>query len=287
MMLIFVLLSPEVFIMLKFHFTKMHGIGNDFVVIDCREKDIREVKDFAVRLCDRRYGVGADQALLLYDSKAADFRMAIFNADGSEVEMCGNGIRCFAKYLVDRKITAKTELEIETPAGIIKPKIVADKVMVNMGKPVLDGRRIPADHDGDIIDFPLSAGGKEFRISAVSMGNPHCVVFVEDVGSFDLERYGPLFERHAFFPNRVNFEIVQVLNDTEIKMRVYERGAAETLACGTGACASAVASYLNKKTGKDVLVHLKGGDLNIKIADDGHIYMTGPAEEVFTGVIDL
>ena len=269
------------------NFTKMHGIGNDFVVVDCREKDIRGVTDFAVRLCDRRYGVGADQALLLYDSAAADFKMAIFNADGSEVEMCGNGIRCLAKYLIDKGITTKTELEIETPAGIIKPKISEDEVTVDMGVPILDGCEIPTAHTGNIINFPLEVGAGEFNITAVSMGNPHCVIFVENVDAFDLGRFGPLFEKHPFFPKRVNFEVVQIIGDAEIRMRVYERGAAETLACGTGACASVVASHLNKKTGKDVLVHLKGGDLKIKIEDDGHVYMTGPAKEVFTGVIHL
>jgi diaminopimelate epimerase len=273
--------------MLRIGFTKMHGIGNDFVVIDCREYDIREIDDFARRLCDRRYGVGADQALLLYDSDEADFYMAIFNADGSEVEMCGNGIRCFAKYLYDRGITDKKELAIETPAGIIRPKIVGNNVKVNMGAPILNGRRIPVNYDGEVIDFPISINGCEFKITAVSMGNPHCVVFVDNVDTFDLAHFGPIFECHEFFPNRVNFEVVEVMSDSEIKMRVYERGAAETFACGTGACASAVAAHLNQKTGKDVLVHLKGGDLNIKIASDGNVYMTGPAEEVFTGEISL
>ena len=268
-------------------FTKMHGIGNDFVVIDCREHDVREIDDFARRLCDRHYGIGADQVLMLYSSSVADFYMAIFNADGSEIEMCGNGIRCLAKYLVDHGITDKSELEIETPAGIIRPKLIGEEVRVNMGAPILDGRNIPVNHDGQVIDFPLSVDGSEFKITAVSMGNPHCVIFVDDVDAFDLERFGPIFERHEFFPNRVNFEIVSVVNDREINMRVYERGAGETLACGTGACASAVAAHLNKKTGKEVLVHLKGGDLKIEIADDGNIYMTGPAEEVFTGEINL
>ncbi|MFC1856127.1 diaminopimelate epimerase [Thermodesulfobacteriota bacterium] len=269
------------------NFTKMHGIGNDFVVIDCRENDIREIDNFAKRLCDRRFGIGADQLLLIYDSDIADFYMAIFNADGSEVEMCGNGIRCFAKYLVDRKITNKTRLDVETPAGIIKPEIIGDSVKVNMGAPILDGRKIPLDHDGEVIDFPLTVDGKEFNVTAVSMGNPHCVTFVDDVNAFDLDRFGPLFERHVLFPNRVNFEVIDIINDHEINMRVYERGAAETLACGTGACASAVAAHLNKKTGNNVLVHLRGGDLNIEIADDGNVYMTGPAKEVFTGEISL
>ena len=273
--------------MAKIKFTKMQGIGNDFIVIDCRKNDIRKIENFAVRLCDRRYGVGADQALLLYDSKIADYYMAIFNADGSEVEMCGNGIRCFAKYLVDKNITKKTMLDIETPAGIIKPEIVGNMVKVNMGHAILDGRSIPVDHDGEIINFALYVDGKGFHITAVSMGNPHCVIFVDDVDKFNLEHYGPIFERHPFFPKRVNFEVVEVINKSEIKMRVYERGSGETLACGTGACASAVASFLNKKTGKNVLVHLKGGDLEIKLADDKNVYMTGPAEEVFTGEINL
>ncbi len=271
----------------KFSFTKMHGIGNDFVVIDCRENDIATIEDFAVRLCDRHYGIGADQALLVYNSSVADFRMDIYNADGSKVEMCGNGIRCFAKYLVDHGITTKSELTVETLAGIIKPKIVGDDVRVDMGLPILEGRQIPADFDGKVINFPLDVVGMDFNITAVSMGNPHCVIFVDDVDKFELERYGPFFERHAFFPNRVNFEVVQALNRGEIKMRVFERGAGETNACGTGACASVVASGLNKLTGKDVLVHLKGGDLRITLESDGHVMMTGPAEEVFTGEVEL
>lgn len=277
--------------MQKFQFTKMHGIGNDFVIIDCRDKEVMKklyrVDDFAVKLCDRRYGIGADQVLLLFDSEVADYKMAIYNADGSEVEMCGNGIRCFTKYLIDNKITDKNGLEIETMAGIIKPKVTRGKVRVNMGSPILEGRRIPAAHDGMIVDLPIKVGGREFSITSVSMGNPHCIIFVDDVDSFDLDHFGPLFESHEFFPNRVNFEAVEVISDSEIKMRVYERGAAETLACGTGACASVVACSLNQKTGHEVLVHLKGGDLNIKIGKDGDIFMTGPAKEVFTGEIRL
>ncbi len=273
--------------MSKFQFTKMQGIGNDFIIIDCQKNDISGVKDFARRLCDRRFGVGADQLLLLYSSSIADYKMLIFNADGGEVEMCGNGIRCFAKYLVDNRITAKKELEIDTLAGIIKPKVIGDDVTVDMGLPVLDGRKVPVNADDTIIGFPLVVGSREFRITAVSMGNPHCVTFVDDVDKFDLAHFGPMFEKHPFFPNRVNLEVVQIISESEIKMRVYERGAAETLACGTGACASVVAAYLNRRTDKEVTVNLRGGDLKIKIADDKHVYMTGPGEKIFTGEIDL
>lgn len=268
-------------------FTKMHGIGNDFIVIDCRDKEISHAGEVARRLCDRRFGIGADQLLLLFNSDRADFKMVIYNADGGEVEMCGNGIRCFAKYLVDRGLTEKTELEIETLGGIIRPSIRGELVEVNMGEPVLEGRRIPVDLDGRIVSHPLQVDDRNFEITCVSMGNPHCVIFVDDVDNFPLSHYGPLLEKHALFPKRINVEFIEVINDREIKMRVWERGSGETLACGTGACASAVASVLNGKTHKRVTVHLAGGDLDILWGEDDLVYMTGPAEEVFQGTINI
>lgn len=268
-------------------FTKMHGIGNDFVVIDSRSIDLKNAEETARRLCDRRFGIGADQLLLLCNSKAADFRMAIYNADGGEVEMCGNGIRCFTRYLVTHGLTEKTEITVETLAGIIRPRIRGELVEVDMGEPVLEGRDIPVNLDGRVVSSPLKVGDRSFDITCVSMGNPHCVIFVDDVDSFPVSTFGPAIENHDLFPNRINVEFVQPVNDREIKMRVWERGSGETLACGTGACASAVASVLNGRTRRRVTVHLSGGDLDILWSEDGIVYMTGPAEEVFEGVIEI
>jgi len=230
---------------MKIPFTKMHGIGNDFIVIDCRDGKLgvrrEESGALAKRLCDRRFGIGADQILLLHDSDKADFLMRIFNADGSEVEMCGNGIRCFAKYIWDRKLSRKSVLEIETAAGIIKPEKSGDLVKVDMGAPVLDGRQIPVDLEGLIKDYPLTIEDKTFTITCVSMGNPHAVIFVDDVDRFDVKRFGPRIETHRLFPKKINVEFVQAVDQKTLRMRVWERGAGETMACGTGASAAAVA----------------------------------------------
>ncbi|MBE9537208.1 MAG: diaminopimelate epimerase [Proteobacteria bacterium] len=272
---------------MKLKFTKMHGLGNDFIVIDCRAIKSIELEKVAANLCDRRHGVGADQLLILKQSNNADFKMEIYNADGSEVEMCGNGIRCFAKYLLDQGITEKADLEIETMAGIIRPKVHGKLVEVNMGEPILNGPDIPVKMEGRIQAAPISVEDKTFEMTCVSMGNPHCIIFVDDVDNFPLAHYGPLIEKHELFPNRINVEFIQVLNDKEIKMRVWERGSGETLACGTGACASAVASVLNEKTHRRITVHLAGGDLDILWGEDNIVYMTGPGVEVFEGTIDI
>ena len=275
---------------MRLRFTKMHGLGNDFVLIDCRDKavanELSAISDVSKRLCHRRFGVGADQVLLLYSSKVADFKMVIFNADGSEVEMCGNGIRCFAKYIWDRKLSDKEVLSVETAAGIIRPERRGQMVKVDMGEPVLEGRLIPVNLDGMVKDFPLIIEDKEFKITAVSMGNPHAVIFVEDVDGFDLKRYGPKIENHGLFPRRINVEFIQVLDAGTIRMRVWERGSGETMACGTGASAVAVASNLRGFTGKRVKVILTGGELVIEWKEDDHVYMTGPAVEVFEGSIN-
>ena len=269
----------------------MHGLGNDFVLIDCRDKTVSDelsaISDISKRLCHRRFGVGADQVLLLYPSNVADFKMVIFNADGSEVEMCGNGIRCFAKYIWDRKLSDKEVLSVETAAGIIRPERRGQMVKVDMGEPVLEGRLIPVNLDGMVKDFPLIIEDKEFKITAVSMGNPHAVIFVEDVDGFDLKRYGPKIENHGLFPRRINVEFIQVLDSERIRMRVWERGAGETMACGTGASAAGVAASLKGFTGRRVNVMLAGGDLLIEWNEDNHVYMTGPAVEVFEGSIEL
>ncbi len=272
-------------------FTKMHGLGNDFIVIDCREtalsSQLSAVSKLSRKLCDRRLGIGADQILLLHDSDRADFRMSIFNADGSEVEMCGNGIRCFAKYIWDRKLSGKKVLDIETPAGIIRPEKSGDMVKVDMGVPILEARQIPVRLDGVIREFPLKILDKRFKITCVSMGNPHAVIFVDDVAGFDVAKYGPVIEKHGLFPKRINVEFIQVLSPGIVRMRVWERGSGETLACGTGASAAAVASNLCGRTRKRVKVRLPGGDLMIDLHKNGHVYMTGPAVEVFEGCINI
>ena len=247
-------------------FTKMHGCGNDFII-----------------LCHRRFGIGADQLLTVSPSSNADFKMEIYNADGSQVEMCGNGIRCFAKYVVTRGLTKKKALNVETLAGIMRPRLVGERVEVDMGEPVFEGRKIPVKADGKVLDYPLKVNGTTYPVSCVSMGNPHCVLFLNEIENLDLTRLGPQFEHHPFFPNRVNTEFANVIGAREVKMRVWERGAGETWACGTGACAVAVVGALTGKTGREVTVHLLGGDLLINWRDDNHVYMTGEAKEVFEG----
>ncbi len=268
-------------------FTKMHGCGNDFVLVDCLRSGKGDLEKKVKKLCDRRFGIGADQLLTVLPSKIGDFKMEIYNADGSQVEMCGNGIRCFARYVHDRGLTDKKELEVETLAGIVRPRLMREQVEVDMGEPILEGRKIPVNADGAIVDYPLEVDGVSYRISCVSMGNPHCVLYVDDLEQIDLERVGPRFERHPFFPKRVNTEFIKVLSPNEVRMRVWERGAGETWACGTGACAATVAGALAGKNGRKVTVHLKGGDLLIEWRENNRIYMTGGAEEVFCGVINL
>lgn len=266
-------------------FTKMHGLGNDFVLIDAiSQKTLPPLDTFCKNYSDRRFGIGFDQALILYPSGVADFKMEIYNADGSQVEMCGNGIRCLAKYIWDRGLSDKGGLTIETLAGIIRPVKAGDLIQVDMGKPILDGPSIPVNIEGKIRGYPLSITDRDFAITCVSMGNPHAVIFLEDIMSFPVDKYGPLIENHTLFPKRINVEFVRVVNKQEIYVRVWERGAGETLACGTGACASAVAAHLNGLVERNVTIHLKGGDLHTNWSEeDNHVYMTGPAVEVFTG----
>ena len=286
---------------MNLRFTKMHGLGNDFVLIDCRDKAFSIQRsafgELSKKLCHRRFGIGADQMLLLYPSTIADFKMMIFNADGSEVEMCGNGIRCFAKYIWDRGLSAKEILSVETAAGLIKPERAGQLIKVDMGEPVLEGRLIPVNlpphpplnkgGQGGVRDFPLTIEDKTFHITAVSMGNPHAVIFVDEVDVFDVKRYGPIIENLDVFPKRINVEFIQVFDGERIKMRVWERGAGETMACGTGASAAVVAANLNGFTGRRVNVLLTGGELLIEWKEDNHVYMTGPAIEVFEGSIKL
>ncbi|MCC6501794.1 MAG: diaminopimelate epimerase [Deltaproteobacteria bacterium] len=273
---------------MKLNFTKMHGLGNDFIVLDALKKDIPNVARLVKKLSDRRFGIGFDQALILKASKKADFRMDIYNGDGGRVEMCGNGIRCMAAYIWARKLSRKSRLDIETLAGIIRPEKAKELVKVDMGEPILEGKQIPTIVEGQITDRPLAVNDRTFEITCVSMGNPHCVIFVDGVESYPVAKYGPVIEVNKFFPKKTNVEFIEVVNRKKIKMRVWERGAGETLACGTGASASAVASMIKGLTDRKITVALKGGNLTIEWSeDDNHVYMTGPAEEVFTGVVEV
>lgn len=275
-------------------FVKMHGAGNDFVVIDGAKEDIAEENLPAVsrHACDRNFGIGADGLILVLPSRVANFRMRMFNPDGSEAEMCGNGIRCFAKYVFDRKMHPDVIMTVETLGGIKTLKLNAaggkvQTVRVDMGKPRLLRSEIPMKGDNTrVVAEPLKVQGKKIEVTCVSMGNPHCVTFVNNVEEYPVDRIGPDIENHSSFPQRTNVEFVEVINSQEIKMRVWERGAGETLACGTGACASAVASMLNDKVARKVTVHLRGGDLFIEWLGDNKVFMTGPAEEVFEGKVN-
>lgn len=273
-------------------FTKMQGIANDYIYINCFEQQVENVEELAVRLSRRRFSIGADGIILILPSEKADCRMEIYNADGSVAMMCGNGIRCVGKYVYERGIAKKEVLQVETRSGIKTLYLTVEdgqvvSVRVNMGRPGLTPQSIPALLD-TLVDVPLQTGGETYRVTCVSMGNPHCVQFVEDVDSLDLPRIGPGLENHPAFPQRANVEFIQVLNYGEVKMRVWERGSEETWACGTGACASVVACCLNGKTGRDVLVHLRGGDLHIRWNEaTDEVEMTGPAEIVFDGTVEV
>ena len=275
-------------------FTKMHGCGNDYVYVNLFEEQIGDPAKVSIAVSDRHFGIGSDGLITIGPSEIADFRMRIYNADGSEAEMCGNGIRCVAKYVYDHKLTDKAEITVETGAGVktLQLTVEDDKVTlvrVDMGEPILTPDEIPVVADGDrVVDEPIVVDDKEWRMTCVSMGNPHAVVFVDEVAHFELEKYGPLFENHVRFPKRTNTEFVQIVSRNEAIMRVWERGSAETWACGTGTCATVMACILNGLTDNEVLVHLRGGDLRIAYdAKSNHIFMTGPATEVFEGEIQL
>lgn len=282
-------------------FTKMHGCGNDYVYVNLFEEKLEDPAKVSIAVSDRHFGIGSDGVITIGPSDKADFRMRIYNADGSEAEMCGNGIRCVAKYVYDHKLTDKTEISVETGAGIKYLTLyVTDgkvgQVRVDMGEPILKPDDIPVvkadgssyDDGHKVIDEPIEVCGRTWNMTCVSMGNPHAVVFVDDVADFEIEKYGPSFEKHPRFPKRTNTEFVQVISRSEASMRVWERGSNETWACGTGTCATVMACILNNKTDNKVLVHLRGGDLTIEyIPETNHLFMTGPATEVFTGEIDI
>ena len=274
-------------------FSKMHGIGNDYIYVNCFEETVNEPEKVSVVLSDRHKGVGSDGLVLIMPSDKADFRMRIFNADGSEAMMCGNATRCIGKYVYDMGLTDKTDITLETNSGIkyltlyLKDNKV-DSVTVDMGKAILVPKDIPVNSDLDLfVSQPVEVCGKTWDITCVSMGNPHAVIFTEGVAELDLEKIGPHFENHSLFPNRVNTEFAEVIDDHTLNMRVWERGSGETFACGTGTCATDVAAVLNGicKHDEEVLVHLRGGDLRITYKSDGTVLMTGPAEYVFEGTV--
>ena len=271
-------------------FAKMHGAGNDLVVIDCLAGDpVADWAAFARFALDRRLGVGGDQLLLVKPSHDADFFMAIRNADGSSAEMCANGIRAFTKYVRDRGLTTKDVIRVETLAGVVTPRWLGDdQVEVEMTRPVLEPAKIPTRLAGaaPLVDVPLDVDGEVLRVCCVGMGNPHCVIFVDDPESYPVARLGPRIEHHAMFPDRVNVEFVGVRSRGDLVQRTWERGSGETLACGSGACAVGVAAVLSDRADRDVRIHLRGGVLRIRWPkDDGPVFMTGPAAHVFDGVL--
>lgn len=275
-------------------FTKMHGLGNDYVYVNCFEEKIDNPPAVARFVSDRHFGIGSDGLIMINPSKTADFEMEMYNADGSRGEMCGNGIRCVAKYVYDYGLTDKTQISVETLGGIKYLDLTVEDgkvslVKVDMGKPELEADLIPIISEREqVIDEPIEVDGKEYHMTGVSMGNPHAVIYVDDVKGLDLEKIGPKFENHERFPKRINTEFVHCIDRQTVEMRVWERGSGETLACGTGACAVAVSSILNNLTDTQVTVKLLGGDLQIEWdREKDRVFMTGPATVVFDGVIDI
>lgn len=271
-------------------FAKMQGCGNDYVYINCFEENVENPNELAKKVSDRHFGIGSDGLILIKPSKEGDFTMHMYNADGSQGEMCGNAIRCVGKYVYEHNMTEKTKLTIETLAGMkyLDLNVKNGKVMevtVDMGSPVLTPKEIPIAVEGNqVIQYPIQVNGEEFCITGVSVGNPHAVVYVKDTATFPIEKIGPEFENHELFPNRINTEFVKLIDETHIRMRVWERGSGETFACGTGATASAYASMINGYTKEEVTVHMLGGDLRIRYDKvKNRLYMTGPAVTVFEG----
>lgn len=276
---------------MKFKFSKWQGAGNDFVIVNGFEEKIDNYNQTAIEICDRHFGVGADGLVLVLPSNKADFQMRIFNSDGSEAEMCGNVTRCVARYVYETGLTTSQKIVLETKAGLIKPELILSEdgmiltVRVDMGEPRLRRDKIPmtGNPDEQPINIPLQIADTTYPITCVSMGNPHCVIFVNDIATIDLKSTGSMIETNPLFPNKTNVEFVQVLAKDKIRMRVWERGAGITMACGTGACAATVAAILNNKIDRETVVELDGGQLTILWAEDNHVYMSGPAVEVFRG----
>jgi len=278
--------------MSQLRFTKMHGAGNDYVYVNLFEEQLPAPPEkLAPLVSDRHFGIGGDGLILITPSDKADARMRMFNADGSEAEMCGNGLRCVAKYVYDHGIAKKDQLTLETGAGVLSVQLetegdVARRVTVNMGEPILDAATIPTTFgESPVVNQRLEAGGREFEVTCVSMGNPHCIIFVDKADDDLVLKIGPQIEKAAQFPARVNVEFIEIISPTEVRQRTWERGSGETLACGTGASAVCVAGVLTGKLERNILNHLLGGDLQLHWDEaDNHVYMTGPAEEVFSGV---
>ncbi|MBO4945460.1 MAG: diaminopimelate epimerase [Muribaculaceae bacterium] len=276
----------------EIRFTKMHGAGNDYVYIDSLSSTPHDVQTLARQMSDRHFGIGSDGIVLIMKSEIADFRMRMFNSDGSEAQMCGNASRCIGKYVYDNGLTTKTTISLETKGGIKILELHPGKdgkiesVTVDMGEPILEASKVPARYNGEIMKDAtiVSERGDKVSVTAVSMGNPHGVIFVDDLSKVDVHGLGRVLETDRIWPEKANIEFAQVLGPGDIRMRVWERGTGETLACGTGACATAVAASLTGRTGRKVKLHLLGGVLDIDWREDGHVYMTGPAETVFTGV---
>lgn len=272
-------------------FVKMHGLGNDFVFIEDKTGQDKDYTVLARAMCNRHTRIGADGLIVIVDSRVADVRMRIINSDGSEAEMCGNGIRCFAKYVYDSGIIEKKQFTVETPAGIMEPEITvgadnkAELITINMGRPSFNRSEIPMEGtDGRVLNEDLGVDGENWKITSLLMGVPHTVTYVDDVDSVDIEKIGPLFEKHEAFPKHTNINFAQQMDDRTVKVRTWERGAGATLACGTGSCSVAVASFLNGRTGREVDIQLPLGTLHIEYREeDGNVYMTGPAAVSFTG----
>lgn len=280
--------------MQTFKFSKMHGAGNDYIYVNCFEESIEDINETAAKVSDRHFGIGSDGLVLICPSKVADFRMDMYNSDGTQAEMCGNATRCVGKYVYDRGLTDKTQVTLETLAGIkildlnVKEGKV-ESVCVNMGSPELKSKNIPINSKLErFVDEPVLVDDREYKVTGVSMGNPHAVTFIDDTDSLEIEKIGPKFENHPMFPKRINTEFAQIVDRNTIKMRVWERGAGETLACGTGACATLVAAVLNGLTDDEADLILLGGTLHIRWdREENKVYMTGPAQFVFDGVISL
>lgn len=276
-------------------FTKMQGIGNDYIYVNCFKENVPDPESVSIKVSDRHFGIGGDGLVLIMPSDKADFRMRMFNADGSEGMMCGNASRCIGKYVYDKGLTDKTDITLETKSGIKKLHLNPENgkvktVEVDMGEAILRPRDIPMNADGDsFVNKPVAVDGKEQNITAVSMGNPHAVIFTVSIDKLDLEKIGPSYENHPLFPERVNTEFCEVIDSRTLKMRVWERGSGETWACGTGACATAVAAVLNGfcKRDEEITLKLRGGDLKITYRSDNHVIMCGEAETVFEGEINL
>lgn len=283
---------------MELKFSKMEGLGNDFVMIDDREQLVENrisYNDLSKRVCDRHFGIGADGLIVVLNSESHDIKFRIFNPDGSEPQMCGNGMRCYAKYVHDNRILNKLEFEVETLAGTIIPKVnigedgLVDTVKVDMGKPILKTKDIPFISENEIaISEDLIVDNKNIKVTTVSMGNPHAIIFVDDIKTAPVSTLGPKVETHERFPEKTNVEFINVISRNEMNMRVWERGAGETLACGTGASASLVAANLNNLTDNKALIHLLGGDLTIELNNESnHVFKTGPAKLVFNGILKI